>query len=33
VLRAADATAVFITKGIDPAMNAFNAAEKIDSAE
>ena len=33
VLRAADATAVFITKGIDPAMNAFNAAEQIDSAE
>ena len=33
VLRAADATEVFITKGIEPAMNAFNAAEKEDSAE
>lgn len=31
VLRAADATEVFIAKGIEPAMNAFNAA--IDTAE
>jgi PTH1 family peptidyl-tRNA hydrolase len=35
VLRAADATEVFIEKGIEPAMNAFNAAQKDeqDSAE
>lgn len=36
VRRAADATEVFIAKGIEPAMNAFNAAtkeEKADSAE
>lgn len=31
VLRAADATEVFIANGIEPAMNAFNAA--IDTAE
>jgi hypothetical protein len=33
VLRAADATEVFIEKGIGPAMNMFNAAQKQDSAE
>jgi PTH1 family peptidyl-tRNA hydrolase len=36
VRRAADATEVFIARGIEPAMNAFNAAvkdEKADSAE
>lgn len=33
VLRAADATEVFIDKGIGPAMNMFNAAPKQDSAE
>lgn len=33
VLRAADATEVFIGKGIGPAMNMFNAAPKQDSAE
>jgi PTH1 family peptidyl-tRNA hydrolase len=32
VLRAADATEVFVEKGIGPAMNMFNAAQ-IDSAE
>jgi peptidyl-tRNA hydrolase, PTH1 family len=33
VLRAADATEVFIAKGIAPAMNAFNAAEKAEKAD
>jgi PTH1 family peptidyl-tRNA hydrolase len=33
VLRAADATEVFIERGIGPAMNMFNAAPKQDSAE
>ena len=33
VLRAADATEVFIESGIGPAMNMFNAAPKQDSAE
>ncbi|HEX7283802.1 MAG TPA: aminoacyl-tRNA hydrolase [Vicinamibacterales bacterium] len=33
VLRAADATEVFIERGIAPAMNMFNAAPKQDSAE
>ena len=33
VLRAADATEVFIDKGIGPAMNMFNAAPKQDLAE
>jgi PTH1 family peptidyl-tRNA hydrolase len=33
VLRAADATEVFIDQGIGPAMNMFNAAPKQDSAE
>ena len=33
VLRAADATEVFIEQGIAPAMNIFNAAPKQDSAE
>jgi len=33
VLRAADATELFIDKGIGPAMNMFNAALKQDSAE
>lgn len=33
VLRAADATEVFIEQGIGPAMNMFNAAQKQDLAE
>ena len=33
VLRAADASELFIEKGIGPAMNMFNAAPKQDSAE
>jgi PTH1 family peptidyl-tRNA hydrolase len=33
VLRAADATEVFIERGIGPAMNMFNAAPKQDLAE
>lgn len=33
VLRAADATELFIERGIGPAMNMFNAAPKQDSAE
>jgi len=33
VSRAADASEVFITQGIGPAMNMFNAAPKQDSAE
>jgi len=33
VLRAADATEVFISDGIERVMNAFNAAEAQDSAE
>ena len=33
VLRAADATEVFIEQGIAPAMNMFNAAPKKDSVE
>ncbi|HEX6215384.1 MAG TPA: aminoacyl-tRNA hydrolase [Vicinamibacterales bacterium] len=33
VLRAADATEMFISDGIERVMNAFNAAEKEDSAE
>ena len=33
VLRAADATEVFISEGIERVMNAFNAAEQQDSAE
>ena len=33
VLRAADATEVFISGGIERVMNAFNAAEQQDSAE
>ena len=33
VLRAADATEVFIARGIEPAMNAFNAAEKEEKAD
>ena len=33
VLRAADATEMFISEGIERVMNAFNAAEKEDSAE
>jgi peptidyl-tRNA hydrolase, PTH1 family len=33
VLRAADATEMFLSDGIERVMNAFNAAEKEDSAE
>jgi hypothetical protein len=33
VLRAADATEVFISEGIERVMNTFNAAEQQDSAE
>jgi PTH1 family peptidyl-tRNA hydrolase len=33
VLRAADATEMFLSEGIGRVMNAFNAAEKEDSAE
>ena len=33
VLRAADATEMFLSEGIERVMNAFNAAEKEDSAE
>ena len=33
VLRAADATEVFLSEGIERVMNAFNAAEKEDVAE
>jgi PTH1 family peptidyl-tRNA hydrolase len=33
VLRAADATETFLSDGIERVMNAFNAAEKEDSAE
>jgi PTH1 family peptidyl-tRNA hydrolase len=33
VLRAADATDVFLSDGIERVMNAFNAAEKEDVAE
>jgi PTH1 family peptidyl-tRNA hydrolase len=33
VLRAADATEMFISEGIERVMNAFNAAEQQDSAE
>jgi len=33
VLRAADASEMFIAEGIERVMNAFNAAEKEDSAE
>jgi peptidyl-tRNA hydrolase, PTH1 family len=33
VLRAADATGVFISEGIERVMNAFNAAEKEEPAE
>ena len=33
VLRAADATEMFVSDGIERVMNAFNAAEQTDSAE
>ena len=33
VLRAADATEMFVSEGIERVMNVFNAAEKEDSAE
>jgi hypothetical protein len=33
VLRAADATDVFLSDGIERVMNAFNAADKEDVAE
>ena len=33
VLRAADATEVFLSDGIERVMNAFNAAEQSDPAE
>jgi len=33
VLRAADATEMFLSEGIERVMNAFNAAEQTDPAE